>query len=280
MAVVATGFFDGVHIGHRHVIDTLVSSARSRGEESIVVTFWPHPRAVLQMGARDLRLLTSLPTKVQFLKGLGVDRVEVLPFNPQFAAMTARDYLENILLKRFGATAIVVGYDNRIGSDCLCGRELFALAQSIGLETIQTEAVGLVSSSQIRLALSEGKIERANAMLGYAYTIHGAVIGGKQLGRTIGFPTANIRLYNPLKLIPMTGVYVSDIIVNGTSYRSLTNIANTIETHILDFDQDIYGLDVNIHLLKRLRDEKTFNSLEELKAQLSLDKSAVESMEL
>jgi len=280
MAVVATGFFDGVHIGHRHVIDTLVSSAKARGEESIVITFWPHPRAVLQMSARDLRLLTSLPTKVQFLKGLGVDRVEVLPFNQQFAALTAREYLETILIKRFGATAIIVGYDNKIGSDCLSGRELFAVAESLGLETIQTEAVGLVSSSQIRLALSEGKIERANAMLGYDYTIHGAVIGGKQLGRTIGFPTANIRLYNPLKLIPMTGVYVSDIIVNGMSYRSLTNIANTIETYILNFDQDIYGLDVNIHLLKRLRDEKTFNSDEELKAQLSLDKSAVESMEL
>ena len=278
MAIVATGFFDGVHLGHRHVIEALVSTARERGEESIVITFWPHPRAVLQKGARDLRLLSSQESKIAMIKELGVDRVEVLPFNPSFAALTAEEYLKDIVLGRFGGTAMVIGYDNRIGSDDLSCNELVPLANSLGIQIIRLDAVGLVSSTQIRLSLAEGNVERANAMLGYHYFLNGVVVGGKQLGRTIGFPTANMSLYNPLKMVPMHGVYASEVVVGFRRLRGMTNIGNVIETHIFDFDADIYSLDIKVYFLRRIRDEKNFSSVEELKAQLLQDKQLIESM--
>ena len=289
--IATTGFFDGVHTGHRLVIERLVSLARERGDESLVVTFWPHPRAVLQDGARELRLLTTLEEKKAMLAALGVDRVEVLDFTRAFASLTAEQYLRDILRTRLGVTTLLVGYDNRLGSDRLTAPALAPLAQEVGIELIELPSLSFraesrnleVSSTKIRCALQDGRIEEATSMLGYGYSLTGVVVAGNRLGRTIGFPTANLRLYEPLKLIPARGVYVVEAEVLGKRYRGMTDIGTrptvggtfpTIETHILDFDEDIYGLPLTITFLRRLRDEIHFPSLAALKDQLILDRAA------
>ena len=289
--IATTGFFDGVHTGHRLVIERLVSLARERGDESLVVTFWPHPRAVLQDGARELRLLTTLEEKKAMLAALGVDRVEVLDFTRAFASLTAEQYLRDILRTRLGVTTLLVGYDNRLGSDRLTAPALAPLAQEVGIELIELPPLSFraesrnleVSSTKIRCALQDGRIEEATSMLGYGYSLTGVVVAGNRMGRTIGFPTANLRLYEPLKLVPARGVYVVEAEVLGKKYRGMTDIGTrptvggtfpTIETHILDFDEDIYGLPLTITFLRRLRDEIHFPSLEALKDQLILDRAA------
>ena len=289
--IATTGFFDGVHTGHRLVIERLVSLAHERGDESLVVTFWPHPRAVLQDGARELRLLTTLEEKKAMLAALGVDRVEVLDFTRAFASLTAEQYLRDILRTRLGVTTLLVGYDNRLGSDRLTAPALAPLAQEVGIELIELPPLSFraesrnleVSSTKIRCALQDGRIEEATSMLGYGYSLTGVVVAGNRMGRTIGFPTANLRLYEPLKLVPARGVYVVEAEVLGKKYRGMTDIGTrptvggtfpTIETHILDFDEDIYGLPLTITFLRRLRDEIHFPSLEALKQQLLLDREA------
>ena len=294
VAVVTTGFFDGVHLGHRHVLETVVSSARERGEEAIVVTFWPHPRTVLQQDARDFRLLTSVEEKKALLKELGIDRVEVIPFTKEFARLRADEYLR-FLRKSFGATMVVMGYDNRIGSDQLTAdacAQLPEFAHRIDFSVLSCAPLPdyahgeAVSSTQIRKAIEEGDVERASKMLGYDYPLHGVVVSGNKLGRTIGFPTANMQLYEPLKLLPKDGVYAVEVEIQGQdrNYRGMCNIgvrptvdgkARTIETHILDFDEDIYGLPIRIKFKKRIRDEIKFESLDALRQQLALDRQKV-----
>ena len=285
MAVVSTGFFDGVHSGHRLVIGTLVEEARSRSEESVVVTFWPHPRNVLQDEARNLRLLSSLDEKKLMLKALGVDRIEVLPFTKEFASMTGEQYLKEVLVGRFGATAAIFGYDNRIGSDHKTFSDLQPLSSSLGLDIIPCKELGSISSTVIRKALAEGRVRDASDMLGYRYGLHGVVVSGNRLGRTIGFPTANMQLYEPLKLIPAVGVYAVEVETLGKKYLGMSNIgvrptvgtgnALTVETNIFDFDEHIYGLDITIRFIRRIREEKRFPSLAELKAQLLEDKRLI-----
>ena len=303
------------------MIERLVSLAHERGDESLVVTFWPHPRAVLQDGARELRLLNSLEEKKELLRNLGVDRVEVLDFTRSFAALTAEQYLRDILRDRFGVTTLLMGYDNRLGSDRLTADKLRPKASAMEMELIELEPFGQgrhpetvvasddpshlrwappsyvaegghrfadvhpslthISSTVIRKSLEEGKVETAAEMLGYGYALRGVVVAGNRLGRTIGFPTANMKLYEPLKLVPGRGVYVVEAEVLGKKYRGMTNIglrptvggsSTTIETHILDFDEDIYGLPLRVTFLRRLRDEVHFPSLEALKDQLEKDR--------
>lgn len=278
MAVVATGFFDGVHLGHRRVISALVSSARERAEEAIVVTFATHPRAVLQQDARTLRLLSSPAEKAAMLKSLGVDRVEVLDFTRDFSRMKAEEYLRDIVRDRLGGTAVLLGYDNRLGSDQLSPEQLRPLAGRLGMDVVIVPPACLdgdiiVSSTKIRAALSEGRVGDAAAMLGYEYPVSGVVVSGKQLGRKIGFPTANMQLYEPLKLIPGRGVYLSEVETLGRRFYGMTNVGDIIETNIFDFSEDIYGLDITVKFKKRLRDGKRLNSIEELKAQLTCDEA-------
>ena len=287
VAVVTTGFFDGVHLGHRHVLETVVSSARQRGEEAIVVSFWPHPRTVLQQDAREFRLLTSLEEKKALLLSCGIDRVEVLPFTREFSALKAEEYLQ-LLQERYGASLVVMGYDNRIGSDKRTAQEICAISPVPVVTVspvISSEAEGGVgkspiSSTKIRKALAEGDVEAANAMLGYSYGLYGVVVAGNRMGRTIGFPTANMQLYEPLKLVPGDGVYAVDVEVTGNVFKGMCNIgtrptvggtSRTIETHILDFSEDIYGLPLRLRFLRRIRDERKFPSLDALRQQLELD---------
>ena len=288
MAVIATGFFDGVHLGHRLVIDTLLRAARERGEQSVIVTFWPHPRTVLQKDARELRLLSSLAEKRAMLSALGVDRVEVVPFSREFSRLTAEEYLREWVVGRLGGTAVVLGYDNRMGSDGLAHDAIVPLAQSLGLDVIECDAVGTISSTKIRAALDRGEVVEAEAMLGYRYGLHGVVVAGNRLGRTIGYPTANMQLYEPLKLVPANGVYLVEVETLGGHYYGMTNIGvrptvsgagvRTIETHIFDFDELIYGLDIRVRFIAKIRDERRFDSLKALRDQLAADEGMCRGM--
>ena len=284
--VVATGFFDGVHLGHRLVITQLVGAAAVRGDESMVVTFWPHPRNVLQKEARSLRLLTSLSEKKQMLESLGVNRVEVMPFTKEFSAMTTREYLER-LMADYGVKAVLIGYDNRMGCDADGADQVAQTAADLGLEVIRTQMVPselgyAVSSTKIRERLEEGDVRAASTMLGYDYSLHGVVVAGNRLGRTIGFPTANMQMYEPLKLVPGNGVYFVKVETLGRQFFGMCNVGcrptvssgnyRTIETHIFNFDEDIYGLDIKVTFLEKIRDEIKFESLDALKSQLEKDK--------
>ena len=286
--VVATGFFDGVHVGHRLVIDQLVRAAAERGDESMVITFWPHPRNVLQKEARSLRLLSTLAEKETMIRSLGVDRFEVLNFTKNFSAMTTEDYLRHIM-KEYGATAILLGYDNRMGSDAASPDQVARKAEELGLEVIRTDMVPsdqgyAVSSTKIREKVENGEVEIAAQMLGYGYSLHGVVVAGNRLGRTIGFPTANMQLYEPLKLVPGNGVYFVRVKTLGRDFYGMCNVglrptigagnARTIETNIFGFDEDIYGLDMDITFLSKISDEIRFDSLDELKKQLESDREA------
>ena len=286
--VVATGFFDGVHIGHRHVIEQLVHAAAVRGDESMVVTFWPHPRNVLQKEARTLRLLTSLSEKKEILLGMGVGRVEVLPFTKDFSSMTMEDYLR-MLMNDFGVKAILIGYDNKMGSDAEGADQVARTAEDLGLEVIRTDMVPselgyAVSSTKIRERLEAGDVMTAADMLGYNYSVHGVVVAGNRLGRTIGFPTANMQLYEPLKLVPGNGVYFVKVETLGRKFYGMCNIgcrptvgegnARTIETNIFGFDEDIYGLDIKVTFMRKIRDEVKFDSMDALRQQLECDRSA------
>ena len=331
VAVVTTGFFDGVHLGHRHVLETVVSLAREKVQEAVVVTFWPHPRTVLQQDARDFRLLTGLEEKKELLSQAGIDRVEVIPFTRDFAAMKADEYLQ-LLADKYGASLVVMGYDNRIGSDRRIAADLASAGTKVPVLVSEPLFLGrqgtktpvsvpgqfsagpaaeenyfsqgfaknqfpsaianpthkeAVSSTRIRKALEEGRIEDANAMLGYRYGLYGVVVAGNKMGRTIGYPTANMQLYEPLKLVPENGVYAVQVEVMGRQYMGMTNIGlrptvggtvRTIETHILDFQEDIYGLPLQLRFLRRIRDERRFPSLEALWEQLEKDRKVCEQI--
>ena len=287
--VVATGFFDGVHLGHREVIGQLVASAKARGEESAVITFWPHPRMVLRKDARGLRLLSSLTEKKEMLLSLGVDRVEVLDFTREFAALTMEAFLREYVMGLCSGTAVLLGYDNRMGSDCSSPEDLVAVASSLGLDVIQAPLVSskagyAVSSTKIRTALEVGDMEQAAAMLGYDYSLYGVVVAGNRLGRTLGFPTANMSLYEPLKLVPSDGVYLVRVETAGKQRYGMCNIgvkptvgttnSRTIETNIFDFDEEIYGLPMRLTFLRKIWDERRFADLRELSIQLALDKES------
>jgi riboflavin kinase/FMN adenylyltransferase len=293
MVVAATGFFDGVHRGHRSVIERVLTYSKESGVSSGIITFWPHPRAVLQQDARMFRILTTLDEKVKKIKDSGIDNVQVLNFDREFARQSSEEFF-NFIVREYGVKHLIMGYDHRVGSDTERSQdEIVEIAESAGLAT---EVVGplidergvVASSSKIRKALSIGSIEDANEMLGYMYGLNGVVVEGNMLGRKIGFPTANMELYEPLKMLPGDGVYAVWAEVNGKRYKGISNIGcrptvedgnrKTIETHILDFDEDIYGLALSIEFAARIREIIKFPSLEALAEQLKLDKESGNSI--
>lgn len=279
MAVVATGFFDGVHLGHRRVVETLVAAASDRGEQSVVVTFWPHPRVALQDDARDLCFLSSLDEKKSMLSKLGVDRIEVLDFTRKFSMMDTEDFIRDVLIGKFSASMMVLGYDNRIGHDMLPPQEAACCARSLGIEAVVCEGLSsgegpdMLSSTKIRLAVKDGSVRLASTMLGYDYCLSGMVVSGSQIGRTINFPTANIKPCDPLKQVPGAGVYLTVSEISGDVFHSMTNIDNNgkIESHIFGFNSNIYGLGIKTTFLRKVRDEMVFDNILDLKRQLEKD---------
>ncbi|NVO18694.1 MAG: bifunctional riboflavin kinase/FAD synthetase [Bacteroidetes bacterium] len=285
---VTVGVFDGVHRGHWGIIERLVCSAREKNCESVVITFNPHPRLVLG-NAEGVRLLQSLDEKLARFSEAGVDVVLVIPFDASFANIDSSDFIRKVLVDIVRASKVITGHDHMFGH----GRQGdFALLEEMGrtynFEVEQVTAIEhcgrMVSSSAIRNAIIEGNLEMANCMLGYQYTLTGKVVRGNQLGKLIGFPTANIELLDKYKLLPSNGVYASLVLQGGVLYRGMSNIGTrptidanklTIEVNIFDFDDDIYNETLVLKFVHRIRDEKKFGGLEQLKEQLSLDKERV-----
>ncbi len=290
MVVAATGFFDGVHKGHRKVLGTLCHIAHREGKKSAVVTFWPHPRSVLQQNADNLRLLNSLEEKKELIRQAGVDEFFVLPFSREFSMLSSREFVAEYLRDKLGVSTLIVGYDHRIGhSSGETQEEFINMAAEEEVKVVRVsefiEDNLTVSSTKIRNYLLAGELDRANDFLGYNYSLKGVVVSGKKIGRKIGFPTANMALYEPLKVIPGGGVYGVKTELWGRVYKGVCNIGTrptvntteerTIETHILDFDEDIYGLDMRVEFFFKIRDEVKFASLEELAFQIEKDKREV-----
>lgn len=283
-----TGFFDGVHRGHRHVIDAVLSEAGRSGSESAVVTFWPHPRAVLQQDAADFRLLTTLEEKKRLLRSYGIDRVFVEEFTHGFSRLSARDFVKDILVGKYGISHLVIGYDHRFGRkdgsddspvECICA-EFGVQCTRVGSFS---EGNLTFSSTKIRNYLKAGNIVEANDMLGYRYSLDGVVVSGMKNGRLMGFPTANLDLCDPRKMIPADGVYLVAARIGQSVYRGICNIGGrptvddrpdrTIETHLLDFSEDIYGLEMKISFISRIRETVRFSSVDELARQLESDRN-------
>ena len=282
-----------MHAGHRAVLQVLKDTAREEGEESAVVTFWPHPRNVLQQDASTFRLLNTLEEKKELIYRFGIDNVYVVPFTRDFSQLSTTEFMKEYLVDRFHADTLIIGYDHRLGRSSSASREeLAALAATVGLKTRIVEEVHCgerkVSSTQIRNAIAAGEVQEAAEMLGYRYTLLGVVVAGNKLGRTIGFPTANMELYEPLKVVPANGVYAVEAEVLGQRHGGICNIgtrptigsgnARTIETNIFGFNDDIYGLDLRISFIARLRDERRFSSMEDLRHQLENDRKIAEKL--
>ena len=304
--VATIGFFDGVHRGHQFVLRQVADEARATGRESVVVTFDRHPREVLRgdsptdVSASECRLLTPLDMKLQLLQASGVDRCVVLPFNKDLAALSAREFMANILRDRLHADVLVIGYDNRFGHNRTEGFDDYVLhGRDLGIRVVRSREcevpesmAGLhVSSSTIRHLLKGGDIRRANWCLGRRYEIRGMVSHGYAEGRRLGFPTANLQAESIGQLIPATGVYAVEVSVGegigGERYAGMLNIgtrptydghALTLETHIFGFDKDIYGQRLTLDFVDRIRDERRFESPDELRLQLEADKRVIEAL--
>lgn len=285
-AVVTIGAFDGVHIGHRKILSRLTELSKLVNGESVLITFWPHPRFVLKKDSEPIGLLNTLEEKIHLLDSYKIDHLLILNFNDELARLSAESFVKKILIEGIGTRFIVLGYDHRFGNNREGGIDyLNAHKETFGIECIEIPPQEIesltISSTLIRAALKDGTIELANQNLGYAYLLRGFVIEGNKLGRTIGFPTANIFIEEQDKLIPKNGVYVVYAYIDGERYKGMLNIGvrptvnndkrRTIEVHIFDFEQDIYGKTLRIELIAHLREEVKFNGLDALIDQLKLD---------
>lgn len=275
--VVTIGTFDGVHIGHRKIIARLVESARINDWESVVLTFFPHPRMLLQKDT-DIKLINTITERGTLLEGLGLDHLVVHPFTMDFSRMQAEDFVEEILVKALHAKKVIIGYDHRFGRNRKADIEdLKRFGEQFGFEVEEISKQELedvaVSSTKIRAALLDGDIKKANAYLGYPIMLQGKVIHGKHLGKKLGYPTANLHVPEAYKLIPAQGVYVVRSYIQEKRVYGMMNIGTnptvggkeqTVETYFFDFDSDLYGKQLSIEILCKIRGEQHFNSVDEL----------------
>ena len=283
-SAVTIGTFDGVHIGHKKIIEKLTSSAKENNLDSIILTFFPHPRMVLQKDA-NIKLINTMEERSQILERTGLNHIVIHPFSTEFSQLSAKEYVEQMLVKYLKAEKVIIGYDHRFGKGRTAniedlvtyGNEFGFDVQEISQQDVEDVAV---SSTKIRKALENGEIDKANKYLGYEFMLTGKIVKGKQLGRTLGYPTANMQIMETYKLIPKNGVYVVKPCIDNQTYYGMTNIGNnptvggtkqTIETYFFDSDFNLYDKTIQIELLTRIRDEKKFNSTNELKEAMSND---------
>ncbi|MDQ6471279.1 bifunctional riboflavin kinase/FAD synthetase [Flavobacterium sp. LHD-80] len=284
--ILTLGTFDGVHIGHKKILERITQNTENGKYESLVLTFFPHPRMVLQEKS-EIKLLNTITEKTKLLEATGIENLVIHPFNESFSRLTAEEFVHSILVDQFQIQKIIIGHDHRFGRNRTANiDDLIAFGAEYGFEVEQISAQEIqdvsVSSTKIRKALQEGNMALANDYLGYNYFLTGEVVKGKQLGRTIGFPTANIQIEEDYKLIPKTGVYAVKAIVDQKEVFGMMNIGfnptvsgekQTIEVNLFDFNEDIYGKQIEVSLLKYLREEQKFGSVDLLKEQLNQDKA-------
>ncbi|MCC7233275.1 MAG: bifunctional riboflavin kinase/FAD synthetase [Bacteroidia bacterium] len=285
-AVVTIGTFDGVHAGHLQIIRRLNELARETEGESVVLTFFPHPRMILQPDDNDLKLITSMPEKEMLLKAQGIHHLIVQPFDMEFSRISATEFVRDILLSKIGTSILVIGYDHHFGRNregTYKDLEEMAPVYGFRLEEIPKQVVDAVavSSTKIRYALMKGEIETANKLMGHDFTLSGEVIEGDRIGGKIGYPTANIRVREPYKLIPASGIYAVMTEVEGNWYQGMLYIGTrpvvggrklSVEVNIFDFSENIYGKAITVSLKARIRDDENFPSLEELALKMREDK--------
>lgn len=283
--IVTIGTFDGVHIGHQKILKKITQIANEENYESVVLTFFPHPRMVLQQD-NSIKLLNTISEKEKLFKNIGIDHLIIHPFDEEFSKLSAEDFVKKILVDQLNIQKIVIGYDHRFGKDRSANLDdliEFGIKYNFEVEQISAEEINnnAVSSTKIRNSLLDGDIETANSYLGYSYDFTGTVIKGKQLGRTIGFPTANISIEEEYKLLPKNGVYIVQTRIDSTDYFGMMNIGTrptidgttqSIEVYILDFDKEIYNTKLTVSILNFIREEKKFESFEHLKEQIEKDK--------
>jgi riboflavin kinase / FMN adenylyltransferase len=284
-SVVTIGTFDGVHLGHQKIVKRLVKMAKKNNLQSVVLTFFPHPRMVLQKDA-NIKLINTIDEKAQLFDNFGLNRLVVKEFTKVFSRITALEFVRDVLVNKLHVSHIIIGYDHQFGRNRTANiNDLKEYGEIYDFRVIEISAQEVdevtISSTKIRKALREGDIKTANAFLGYHFMLTGTVVKGKGLGKQIDFPTANLLIEEAYKLIPKSGVYVVKSSYNGKIIYGMMNIGTnptvggkyqSIEIHFFDFNQDIYGNKVKIELLKRLRDEQKFESIENLQTQLHKDK--------
>jgi len=283
-SVITIGSFDGVHSGHRKLLDNVIQKAKRINGDSILITFDSHPRQVIYPKDKDLKLLTSIDEKLELLEDTGLDYVVIVPFTIEFSQINPREYIEDFLIKNFNPNHIVIGYDHKYGlnraGDITLLREYEQKFEFTITEVLQQEIDDIaISSTKIRQALIDGDIVKSNRFLTKPFMIKGKVVKGAQLGRKIGYPTANIKPSNPLKLIPADGVYATtvrykDRLLNGMLYIGMKptiegSTDRVIEINIFDFDEDIYDLDLTLYLHNYIREDMKFDHLDGLKVQLA-----------
>jgi riboflavin kinase/FMN adenylyltransferase len=287
--VVTVGTFDGVHLGHQKIFETMARSAQLLEGETVVITFDPHPRLVLYPDSKDLKFINTQKKKMELIEKAGIHHLAVIPFTREFSNTASADFVKRYMVDTLGARKFVIGYDHHFGKDRQGGiNDLIGLGKIHGFEVEQVPAQFVegitVSSTKIRKALISGDVKTANKLLGYHYSISGPVVPGNKIGRTLGFPTANIDLHDRYKLISANGVYACHVDVRNRLCKGMGNIGYrptvnagslTIEVNIFDFDDELYGEDITISFIDRIRDEKRFENLSELRRQLISDRAQV-----
>ena len=285
-SVLTLGTYDGIHIGHQKILKKLVLEAKSLDYESILLTFFPHPRMVLNQDAKIL-LLNTIKEKTKLIEEIGIDNLIIHPFDTTFSELSAEDFVKKILIDQLNLGKIIIGYDHKFGKNRSADiNDLIKLGKKYDFEVEQISAKEIddisISSTKIRKALLSGNIQLANTYLGYNYSVSGKVIEGKKIGRTLSFPTANLKIDESYKLIPKNGVYVVSSFIDNEIVYGMMNIGNNptvegtsenIEVHFFNFNQDLYNSEITIQFISRIRDEQKFKSLALLKTQLEKDKS-------
>ncbi len=292
--IVTIGMFDGVHLGHKTILERINELSEQKNGETVVITFWPHPRLVLSNTNKKLRYLSTIDEKLFLLEKAGIDNVIILPFTLEFAKKTACEFIEEILVEKIKINHLVAGFDHQFGRDRKGSlEELSNCAKQNNFSIEKLDALSIdnktISSTLIRKIIENGEIQKANKYLGFDYFILGKVVSGNRIGRSIGFRTANIELSDGHKLRPGIGVYAVEINFDNNIFKGMLNIGirptideaikvKSIEVHIFDFDKDIYGEKVQVIFKKKIREEKKFENFDALKQQLEIDKNTVLSI--
>ena len=291
-AVVTIGTFDGVHVGHRKIIAGIKELAESSGGETVLLTFFPHPRMILHPEDESIKLINTINEKAGLLEELGIDHLIITPFSRDFSNQSAEEYIRDVLVNKIGTKKIVIGYDHRFGKDRLGGlSDLLRLGPVYGFEVVEIPEQDIdevaISSTRIRSALINGEIELANTCLGYPFFITGRVVRGDQIGRQLGYPTANIVIPETYKLIPSDGIFAAKVKIDGVKYGgmayigtrpTINGIRRNIEVNIFDFGKEIYNQQVSMEFYNFVRGDMKFDSLDKLIAQIAKDKVEVEKL--